>query len=123
LLHELAHAFIAGKSGRTAPRWLHEGIAQLIEGRTTPRPVAIAMAKRFEESRGSGSWGRTFSYPSALSFVEYLESREGFFRLVEVLVEMSRGTKADAAFQEVTRYSLDELRTAWGEDLAVRYLP
>src|SRR5262249_3039593 len=35
LVHELAHAFIAGKSHGSAPRWLHEGLAQRIEGKTT----------------------------------------------------------------------------------------
>ncbi len=35
LKHELAHSFITQVSRGRCPHWLHEGIAQLVEGRTT----------------------------------------------------------------------------------------
>jgi len=117
LLHELAHAFIAGKSRRTAPRWLHEGIAQLIEGKTTSLAARRDLAAEFSAAVPPESWGHTFSYPSSLSFVEYLDRREGFFRLVEILDSMAAGVGADEAFLDVTRYTLQELRHSWGESL------
>ena len=117
LLHELAHAFIAGKSRRTAPRWLHEGIAQLIEGKTTSPAARRDLAAEFSAAVPPESWGHTFSYPSSLSFVEYLDRREGFFRLVEILDAMAAGVGADEAFLEVTLYTLQELRRSWGESL------
>jgi tetratricopeptide (TPR) repeat protein len=117
LLHELAHAFIAGKSRRTAPRWLHEGIAQMIEGKSSSPPVRADLAAEFGATVPPESWGHAFSYPSALSFVEYLEQREGFFRLVEVLEVMATGIGVEEAFLDVTRYTLQELRQAWGESL------
>jgi len=117
LLHELAHAFIAGKSRRTAPRWLHEGIAQLIEGKRSTRAAQADLAAEFSASTSPESWGRTFSYPSSLSFVEFLDRREGFYRLVEILEVMAAGTGVDAAFLDVTRYSLQELHQSWGESL------
>ena len=39
-----------------------------------------------------------------------------------LLRAMGRGATPEAAFQEVTRYSLQELRQAWGEALVSRYL-
>jgi tetratricopeptide (TPR) repeat protein len=117
LLHELAHAFIAGKSRRTAPRWLHEGIAQLIEGKSSSPAVQADLAAEFSATVPPESWSLTFSYPSSLSFVEYLDRREGFFRLVEVLEVMAAGIAVEAAFLDVTRYTLQELRQAWGESL------
>lgn len=117
LLHELAHAFIAGKSRRTAPRWLHEGLAQLIEGKRSTPSVRAELAAEFSASDSPESWGLGFRYPSSLSFVEFLDQREGFYRLVEVLEVMAAGTSVEAAFLDVTRYSLPELRQAWGESL------
>jgi hypothetical protein len=32
LKHELAHSFIHQKTGGRAPVWLHEGVAQYLEG-------------------------------------------------------------------------------------------
>ena len=32
LHHELAHAFIHARAGKNAPRWIHEGIAEYVEG-------------------------------------------------------------------------------------------
>lgn len=122
LLHELAHAFIAGKSRGTAPRWLHEGLAQFIEEKRTPPPTGIALAREFQNPEGREGWGQAFSYPSALSFVEWLDGGVGFPALVDVLEESGRGTPPDAAFEQVTRYSLKELRQAWGEALVRKYL-
>jgi len=122
LLHELAHAFIAGKSRFTAPRWLHEGIAQMVEGRTSPAASEIALAKEYVSLEGSPRWGTGFTYPSSLSIVEFLARREGFHRLLEVLEAMAGGTDEEEAFRRVTRSSLEELRGAWGESLVAAHL-
>jgi hypothetical protein len=122
LLHELAHAFIAGKSRGTAPRWLHEGIAQQVEGETTSRAAGATLARRYQDLAGQGGWGLEFSYPAALSLLEFLVEREGFHRLVDVLEAMAGGATVEAAFEQVTRYSLSELRDAWGKALVEKYL-
>jgi tetratricopeptide (TPR) repeat protein len=122
LIHELTHAFIAGKSHGTAPRWLHEGLAQEAEGKTTSTQVGASLAKEYEALQGRGQWGQEFSYGSALSFVEFLIERYGFERLVEVLEAMGGGATADAAFQQATRDSLGDLREAWGQSLVGKYL-
>ena len=68
------------------------------------------------------SWGQDFSYPSSLAFVEWLIDRVGFPAILDVLKTMGEGGPADAAFERVTRYSLRELRQAWGEALVAKYL-
>jgi tetratricopeptide (TPR) repeat protein len=122
LVHELAHAFIAGKSHGTAPRWMHEGLAQLIEGKSTPTSTGVSLAKEFQEMDGKEGWGESFSYPSALSFVEYLDGRLGFPTLVDVLEWMGRCDTVEASFEKITRYSLKELRQDWGQSLVRKYL-
>lgn len=122
LVHELAHAFIAGKSNGTAPRWMHEGLAQRIEGKATTTATGVTLAKEFQALADKDTWGQEFSYPTALSFVEYLEERVGFPALLDVLEAMSRGDTVEAAFEKVTRYSLKELRQSWGEALVLKYL-
>jgi len=79
-------------------------------------------AVEYQALADKGSWGTTFSYPSALSFVEFLIEREGFHHLVDVLDALGEGVGVDAAFQRVTHYSLQELRQAWGDALVSKYL-
>jgi tetratricopeptide (TPR) repeat protein len=122
LLHELAHAFITDKSGGRAPRWLQEGLAQWIEGRRTTTATARQLARGWRDSRTGPAWGSTFTYASALSFVEFLLDREGFHGLNLVLNEMGRGSDADEAVRAALRFSIPELLTLWGEDLARRHL-
>jgi len=63
LLHELAHAFIAGKSRGTAPRWLHEGLAQQIEGKITPTATGTAFARAFQALENKQAWDRSSPIP------------------------------------------------------------
>jgi hypothetical protein len=122
LAHELAHAFIAGKSAGGAPRWLHEGLAQWAEGRRSTAATETALAREYRDARGTSRWGSTFTYPSALSFVEYLRERNGQHALNQVLEEIGRGADTGRAFETVTRFSLTDLEAAWGDDLARRRL-
>ena len=81
------------------------------------------MPREFQTRSAAGAdWGNEFTYPSALSFVEYLDGRLGFPRLVDVLGAMAGGASVNAAFESTTRYSLKELRQDWGEDLVRRHL-
>ncbi|HUD73380.1 MAG TPA: hypothetical protein VMQ62_15590, partial [Dongiaceae bacterium] len=121
LRHELAHAFIAGKSGGGAPRWLHEGLAQVIEGRPIDRGAEQELARTWSAAHGDPRWGTTFSYESSLSFVTFLLAREGMPSMNDVLVAMGRGADVDRAFETVTRSTLADLRAAWGDDLVRRY--
>ena len=84
--------------------------------------TGVALAKAYQTSESKEAWGDTFTYASALSFVEYLEERLGFPVLMDVLAAMARGVPTEEAFEQLTRYPLKELRQAWGEALVRKYL-
>ncbi len=122
LLHELAHAFITGKSGSAAPRWLQEGLAQWIEGKRTPTATGVSLAREFQAHHEAASWQPVFSYPSALSFVEFLIDRQGFADLNDLLAAMGRGQMPQEAIRSVTGFPFDDLQIQWGQNLTRRYL-
>lgn len=121
LRHELAHAFIAGKSRGAAPRWLHEGLAQWVEGLRPGAAGETRLARQYHSD--PARWGTLFDYDSALSFVAWLMTQHGFPALNDVLAGMGRGQSPDAAFEQVLRDPLPTLRTAWGEELVRDHLP
>jgi tetratricopeptide (TPR) repeat protein len=122
LLHELAHAFITGKSGSAAPRWLQEGLAQWIEGKRTPAGTGLSLAKEFQAHHEAASWQTVFSYPSALSFVEFLIDRQGFAALNDLLAAMGRGQSPQDALRSATGFPFDDLQVQWGQNLTRRHL-
>jgi tetratricopeptide (TPR) repeat protein len=97
LLHELVHAFVAEMSGGTAPRELHEGIAQLLEGRRTASADAETM-RSLADGRLGGVRG---FYLSALVFVEDLVAQRGQGGLNELLRAMAETGDAERGFLRV----------------------
>ena len=121
LRHELAHAFIAGKSRSVAPRWLQEGLAQWVEGRRPGTAGETLLARQYKAE--PARWGQVFDYDSALSFIAWLQAQHGQPALNDVLAAMGRGQTAEAAFQQVLRDPLATLRAAWGDELVRDHLP
>jgi tetratricopeptide (TPR) repeat protein len=120
LAHELAHAFVAGKSGGAAPRWLHEGLARYMEGARTDTATARSLGRQYRETRNPADWGSAFTYESALSFVQFLIDHYGFNALNETLAGLGAGDDTDTALRKATGFSLVDLHRQWGDDLAAR---
>lgn len=116
LLHELTHAFVFGKSGGNCPRWLQEGLAQLVEGKVLLPSEEKALARKFAASAG-GAWHPEFSYAAALSFTRYLADRFRFETLVDALEKMRTGLSDAGALGEVTREGIADLQEEWGKHL------
>jgi tetratricopeptide (TPR) repeat protein len=114
LMHELTHAFIAEKSGGIAPRVIHEGLAQYMEGRRCDTRVSEALAK----GRIAGVQG---FYLQALSFVEYLVSVRGQGGINDLLKAMAETGNVDAAFQRVHGTSEGDMEAAWRRRLEQKY--
>jgi len=117
LRHELAHAVVHSKTRGNCPRWLHEGLAQIIEG----RPESRAAAQRAVQGLSPGDsirWNSgEFSYPLALSLTRFLEARRRMDGLVWLLDLLGEGTQLDPALRKVYGYDHAGISRLWLEDL------
>ena len=98
VVHELTHAFVHDRSRGAAPREIHEGLAQWMEGKRIdaaygPRELAALADGR---AGGVGAF-----YALALAFVEQLQSLRGQGGLNDLLRLMGETGDVDAAFQSV----------------------
>jgi hypothetical protein len=101
VLHELTHAFVADRSAGLAPRELHEGLAQWMEGdRVDDKSMRALVQGRFGAVHGF--------YLASLALVEDLLRQRGQGSINEVLSEMAATRDVDEAFRRV--YG-DDLRT------------
>jgi len=118
LLHELTHAFVANISLGVAPREVHEGLAQLMEGKRVADLLDPTTLSALAEGRFGGVGG---FYMASLSFVEYLHGQRGQGGLNDLLRAMAETGSADAAFQQVYRRDVQALRRDWSARLRQQY--
>jgi hypothetical protein len=114
LLHELTHAFVADRSRGVAPRDLHEGLAQYMEGKRSEALLGSEGMRALADGRLTGVYGY---YLGALSFVEYLMSHRGQGGINEMLGVMARTGSVDEAFQSVHGRGRGEMVRLWQERL------
>lgn len=113
LTHELSHAFLASASRGNAPRWLQEGFAQIQEGLS-----ALAVRRELQDGWRTGggiAWAREFSYPVALSQVEYLVDTWSGAHLNEIARRLGRGEPIDAAMNGSLGLDTEAFLSSWGE--------
>ena len=117
LVHELTHAVVRSKTRGNCPRWLHEGLAQRFEGRIVSRAERVAVLKKLEGIDPSRWESKGFSYPAALSLIQYLESLRDLDGLVMVLDRLGRGEPTEDALRSVYNLDYGELTRRWSEEL------
>jgi tetratricopeptide (TPR) repeat protein len=105
LTHELTHAIVHSKTRGNCPQWLHEGLAQWLEGRQLTPGEEQAIARLLAGGDPAGWQSRQFSYPAALSLARHLESLRGFEGLLELLELLGDGLPQDEALGRV--YGVD----------------
>jgi hypothetical protein len=117
LRHEMTHAFVHSKTRGQCPRWLHEGLAQIMEGRRLSRADTAKVAELLRRIEPAEWESEGFSYPAALSLTLFLQERRGFDGLIWTLDEMGDGLDVDAALRRT--YGLDHagLCRVWAETL------
>ena len=117
LVHEYAHAAIHDLSRGRAPRWLHEGLAQALEGaspdpmlRVPGRPTLTGLEALLADPDPARA--RT-GYDVALWVVQDLLDRGGAPAMRELMARLGRGETIAAAMPEVYGLSLAELEHQW----------
>ena len=124
LSHELTHHVVRDFAART-PVWLHEGLAQLFEGRDPERASArLRRLKRIDEreldrsiltERDPDRVARF--YDLTLAFTQFLEDRSGDRGIQDVLRSLRDGTRIDQAIEKAYGATRSELFAAWLQQL------
>lgn len=112
LIHELTHAFIADRTHGIAPRELHEGLAQYMEGKRLDSMLTRAQITALADGRIGGVMGFYFG---ALSFVEYLIANRGLGGINDLLKAMGETGSVDQAFQQVHGVTYHGALEAWSQ--------
>jgi tetratricopeptide (TPR) repeat protein len=117
LIHEYAHAVIHDLARGRAPRWLHEGLAQALEGapvdpllRVPGRPTLVGLEALLAE--GDPARART-GYEIALWVVHDLLDRGGMPAMRELMTRLGRGEPIETAMPAVYGLRLAELEDQW----------
>jgi hypothetical protein len=112
LTHELAHAFITSKTRGNAPRWVQEGYAQVLEGRSA-MDLRPALSQAFHILGGVAS-ASEFTYPKSLSQMEFFLETWSEPRFLELLDHLGSGTDIEASLRSAIGLGQDEFLSAWG---------
>ena len=114
LIHELTHAFVADRTRGTAPREVHEGLAQYMEGKRIGSELNAQQLEWLADGRIGGVAGL---YLGSLSFVEYLVANRGMGGMNDLLKTMGATGNVDEAFKQVHGRSYHDVRQAWRQRL------
>jgi hypothetical protein len=117
VVHEYTHAAIHDLSRGRAPRWLHEGLAQVLEGATSDPMLQIpggltlagveALAGEPDPLRARAG------YDIALWIVRDLLDRGGIESLRELLARLGAGEAIAEAVPRIYGLRLTELESHW----------
>ena len=118
LLHELTHAFVADISRGVAPREIHEGLAQLMEGERSEALLGEDGLRALADGRLQGA---SAYYASALALAEDLVAQRGQGGINDVLRAMAETGSVDEAFLRVYGKDLEGLRRDWAVRLRQRH--
>ena len=132
LRHELSHTFINQVSHGKCPQWLHEGIAQVLEGRTTA-PFGKTLSKLYADDHevpmylleGSfmtlGKDEASVAYVQSLAVTEFIRETYGMDDLRSILQKIGQGTSTEAAIRTTLHSGYSQLEQDVGRYLANRY--
>lgn len=119
LKHEMAHSFVRARSRSRCPSWLNEGLAQVLEGKSSER-FASRLAEMYRTGNGLhlADLAEPFSrldpalvpaaYATSLAAVEMLRNRQGLADLGKVLDGLAAGSSMDASLRGVFGLNLEE---------------
>ena len=129
LKHELTHSFLRSLAGGLCPTWLNEGMAELMEPRsssTYAQPLAALFQQRREIPfsvlehpfiRFSDAQAQV-AYAESLSGVEYLRDRYGMGEVLRMLRNIGSGVEPELALRQSTGMDYSVFQQRIGESLA-----
>jgi tetratricopeptide (TPR) repeat protein len=132
LKHELAHSFISQLSGGRCPPWLHEGIAQLLEGKNLGGD-GHALSVLFKAQRNiplnalEGSFMRFsgteayVAYAESLAAVSYINDSYGMSDIQRILQRISQGSSTEASLRATIHSDYGQLESDLAKYLADKY--
>jgi len=129
LKHELTHSFLRSLAGGRCPTWLNEGMAELMEPRssdTFAKPLAALFQQQKEIpfsvlehpfNRFSDLEAQV-AYAESLSGVEYLRERYGMAEIIRMLRNIASGVEPELALRQSTGMDYSVFQQRVGEYLA-----
>ncbi len=128
LRHELAHSFVASRTGRNCPVWLQEGIAQWLEGGDPTREDA-SLSERAREGRLPAllrleapfrtldEADAAVAYSASLSAVAHVLRLRGEGGLARLLSALGDSMPSEEALPVALALSYPEFQRSWEENL------
>ena len=128
LRHELAHSFVAERTGGNCPTWLQEGISQWLEGGDPGRDDArLAIAARQKQLvplltleapfRNLSEFDAALAYAESLSAVAHIVRKRGEAGVVRLLSALADGLPSEEALPVALALSYPELQKGWEDYL------
>jgi tetratricopeptide (TPR) repeat protein len=129
LKHELTHSFVASLAAGRCPTWLNEGLAQIMEPRSSSG-IAAELGPLFQQRKEipfpvmEGSFTRfsnlqaEVAYAESLAAVEYLRDRYGMGEITRMIESIGSGESSEQALRNSTGLDYVGLEKRLGEYLA-----
>src|SRR5262249_39589144 len=129
LKHELTHSFIKLMARGRCPTWLNEGLAQLMEPRSSSM-FAQQLLPQFQQRKSipfsvlEGSFTRfpsaqaDYAYAESLAATEYLRTRYGMNEILRMLQNIGAGESGEQALKQSTGLDYVVLQDRLAEYLA-----
>lgn len=128
LRHELAHSFVASRTGNNCPVWLQEGIAQWLEGgdparedvtlaplaRSGKLPTLLTLEGPFRNLSESQAG---IAYAQSLSAVAHILRKRGETGLLRLVAALSDRLPAEEALPVALALSYGDLQKSWEDHL------
>lgn len=128
LEHELTHSFVKSMAGGRCPTWLNEGLAQMMEPRSSAM-FARQLAPLFQQRKAipysvlEHSFTRfnnlqaDVAYAESLSATEYLRGRYGMDEILRMLQSIGSGSEPEEALKHSTGMDYSVLQERVGDYL------